>query len=294
MGSKSGGGGSAPDPFQTAQAQAALNRQAALDSMRFNQINQVTPWTSRYWTGDIGSPNRTQHTAYNPILQSIIFGGNNKGGQNAIPPGMAGGGIEDPLLGANSPFAPKQQEPDYHESGDPGDFGVDAGSYDTFGQFANALKRGFRTGNWGMGGDPGYSGLDADAAAQAAMDDMAGHMSGLDEPGGYSGTGYGTDFSGLGIDDDVGFDDGGYDDGFDGGYSDDDFGGFQQGGFTGYGSDGVLQPSNPAGIVHEGEMVIPAPMVHAMMPMKKKRQPNPMTTVQGQQQGGLAAILAGG
>ena len=277
MGSKSGGGGSAPDPFQTAQAQAALNRQAALDSMRFNQINQVTPWTSRYWTGDIGSPNRTQHTAYNPILSSIIFGGGGgKGGQSAIPPGVgsagSGGGMQDPLLA--NPFAPRQEEASgLSESGDPGNFGVNAGAYGSTRDFVDALKRGFQTGNWGSD-DPGYSGLSDEAAAQAAMDDMASHEAGFDEPGGYS--------------------DGGYDDGFDGGYSDDDFGGFQQGGFTGYGSDGVLQPSNPAGIVHEGEMVIPAPMVHAMMPMKKKRQPNPMTTVQGQQQGGLAAILAGG
>lgn len=40
--------------------------------------------------------------------------------------------------------------------------------------------------------------------------------------------------------------------------------GWQQGGYTGAGRDGVVQPSRPAGVVHEGEFVIPAHMVRKM------------------------------
>ena len=74
MGSKGGGGPSPPDPVRTAQAQYDWNRQAALDSARLNQINQWTPFGGTYWTGEIGSPDRTQHTVYNPALNQAIFG----------------------------------------------------------------------------------------------------------------------------------------------------------------------------------------------------------------------------
>ena len=74
MGGKSGGGPSPPDPVATAQAQYGWNRQAALDSARLNQINQLTPWAGTYWTGEVGSPDRTQHTVYNPALNQAIFG----------------------------------------------------------------------------------------------------------------------------------------------------------------------------------------------------------------------------
>lgn len=42
-------------------------------------------------------------------------------------------------------------------------------------------------------------------------------------------------------------------------------GSFKKGGYTGAGRDGVVQPDRPAGIVHEGEYVIPAHMVRKMM-----------------------------
>jgi hypothetical protein len=40
--------------------------------------------------------------------------------------------------------------------------------------------------------------------------------------------------------------------------------GFQMGGYTGAGRDGVVQPSRRAGVVHEGEYVIPAHLVKRM------------------------------
>jgi hypothetical protein len=40
---------------------------------------------------------------------------------------------------------------------------------------------------------------------------------------------------------------------------------FMSGGYTGAGHDGVVQPWRPAGIVHEGEVVIPAHKVRGLM-----------------------------
>ena len=73
MGKKKGP--SPPDPVKTAQAQYEYNRKAAEDSARFNQINQChAVGQYGYWSGEIGSPDRTQHTDYNPTLQRILFG----------------------------------------------------------------------------------------------------------------------------------------------------------------------------------------------------------------------------
>lgn len=44
-----------------------------------------------------------------------------------------------------------------------------------------------------------------------------------------------------------------------------DLGEYQRGGYTGAGRDGVVQPDKPAGVVHEGELVIPAHIVRMMM-----------------------------
>lgn len=55
----------------------------------------------------------------------------------------------------------------------------------------------------------------------------------------------------------TGADPGGHESGHAGGVD----GTWQKGGYTGPGADGVVQPSNPAGTVHEGEVVIPAHQV---------------------------------
>jgi hypothetical protein len=41
----------------------------------------------------------------------------------------------------------------------------------------------------------------------------------------------------------------------------DDSYGYMHGGYTGAGDDGIVQPWKPAGVVHEGELVIPAHIV---------------------------------
>ena len=76
-----------PDPMQTAMAQSEMNRQAALESARMNQVNQTNPFGGVRWSGEIGSPERTQESYLHPMLQAIIFG--QGGGQ---PAGKGGGG----------------------------------------------------------------------------------------------------------------------------------------------------------------------------------------------------------
>ena len=71
----------APDPAVTAAAQAGANKQAVYDSANVNQINEVGPYGSRTYTGEVGSPDRTVTTALSPdeqkkydLLNSAIFG----------------------------------------------------------------------------------------------------------------------------------------------------------------------------------------------------------------------------
>ena len=68
------GGSRPPDPMQAARTQMDLNRDVMRQNAMYSQINQNTPFGSTYWTGEIGSPDRTQHTQFNPMVQSI-FGG---------------------------------------------------------------------------------------------------------------------------------------------------------------------------------------------------------------------------
>lgn len=63
---------SAPDPAATIQAQQAANSDAVRESARVNQVNEVTPYGSRTWTGDIGSPNRTVTTSLDPTSQATL------------------------------------------------------------------------------------------------------------------------------------------------------------------------------------------------------------------------------
>ena len=374
-----GGGGGGPDPVQTAQAQAALNRQAALDSARINQISQYTPWAGSYWTGEIGSPDRAQHTVYNPALAGMIFGGPGGGGGLV---GQLQGAYSSPLdfsgfqsispmggqeWGGAAPISAPQQSyhPHFSTGGAymPGGFGGAQGGGGGgapgmqdpfFGQGSMAARAargedpyggGGGDGGHDYGGDFSYDGADYLGAGgfMDLVDGITGgalsgfHDAGVDDFGGLSasaqgtadgwGTGsygnVGSSYSGDGLDGDYGgvgdgsgsgstgggFDStgadygdyGDFDDG--GGFGDDDGGfdgglGYQMGGFTGLGDDGVLQPDKPAGTVHEGEMVIPAHALIAMLSQGggKKKQPAPMTTVPGQGGGqpGLASLLAGG
>ncbi len=64
----------APDPIATANAQNAVNADAIKTSAQYNQINQTNPFGSLTYTGDLGSPDRTQNTTLSPALQSLLTG----------------------------------------------------------------------------------------------------------------------------------------------------------------------------------------------------------------------------
>jgi len=73
--SKIFGGGSkpsTPDPTQTAQAQAAINKEAVREQALHSQIGQQTPFGTIQYTGEIGSPERTMHTALDPADQGAL------------------------------------------------------------------------------------------------------------------------------------------------------------------------------------------------------------------------------
>lgn len=77
------GGGSAPEapnPIITAKAQAAVNKQSIYDSAAVNQFNQVTPFGSQTYSGEIGGPNRTQTQSLSPAGQYQLDMQNNLAG----------------------------------------------------------------------------------------------------------------------------------------------------------------------------------------------------------------------
>lgn len=63
---------SAPDPAATAAAQSAANKEAVTESAKVNQINTVSPYGSTSYSGEIGSPDRTQTTTLSPSGQTQL------------------------------------------------------------------------------------------------------------------------------------------------------------------------------------------------------------------------------
>jgi len=61
-----------PDPAATAQAQAAANKEAVLESARVNQFRQITPYGTLEYTGEIGEPSRTRTTTLAPSQQQQL------------------------------------------------------------------------------------------------------------------------------------------------------------------------------------------------------------------------------
>lgn len=61
-----------PDPFETARAQSEANTLAARESAQLNQINQVTPFGNVSFSGQIGTPGRTQTTTLSPQEQAKL------------------------------------------------------------------------------------------------------------------------------------------------------------------------------------------------------------------------------
>lgn len=77
-----GGSPQAPDPYATAAAQNNVNQQALMSAAQLNQINQVGPFGSLSYSGQIGSPDRTQTVSLTPELQNLL------GGQTQLSQGL--------------------------------------------------------------------------------------------------------------------------------------------------------------------------------------------------------------
>ena len=56
----------APDPWKTAQAQAAANKEAIRESAIVNQIGVNTPYGRQFYTGEVGQPDRTLNVELTP------------------------------------------------------------------------------------------------------------------------------------------------------------------------------------------------------------------------------------
>ena len=57
-----------PDPYATAQAQAGANKDAIEATAQYNQIQQKNPLLHTYYTGELGSNDRTKVDSYDPRL----------------------------------------------------------------------------------------------------------------------------------------------------------------------------------------------------------------------------------
>lgn len=71
---KGSGAPAPPDPQQTIAAQQAANKEAIETGARYGQINQVTPWGQVSFTGELGSPERTQTVSLSPGQQQAFEG----------------------------------------------------------------------------------------------------------------------------------------------------------------------------------------------------------------------------
>lgn len=105
----------APDPVATANAQAAANKEAVIESAKVNQINQVTPFGSLTYSGDVGSPNRTVTQTLSPAQQQQLDQ------ENQLAAGLGSAAINQ------LQFLPKDKFslsglPDYQRLGSPNDF----------------------------------------------------------------------------------------------------------------------------------------------------------------------------
>lgn len=101
MGKKAPSAPAPPDPAATAAAQGAINTEAARESARLNQINQVTPYGNVTYSGELGGPNRTQTLILPPGVQAILDAQTNVGGNLA---NFATGFVPRVAEGLSQPF----------------------------------------------------------------------------------------------------------------------------------------------------------------------------------------------
>lgn len=97
MGKSSPSAPAAPSPTETAQAQAAANKEAVREQALVNQINQETPYGSLTYSGDVGSSNRTATVSLSPEQQRILDLQNQAGEQYGELANQQLGAVSDTL-----------------------------------------------------------------------------------------------------------------------------------------------------------------------------------------------------
>lgn len=102
---------SAPDPAATAAAQGAANKEAVQESAKDTQINQVSPYGSLTYTGEVGSPDRTATTTLSPEQQKIYDQQNSVAtGLGDVAKGLVGQVPTSPLNFDNIPGIPQNYD----------------------------------------------------------------------------------------------------------------------------------------------------------------------------------------
>ena len=230
-----------PDPVATADQQMGFNREAAEQSAMMNQITQSSPWGHSYWTGDIGQPNRAQHTALSPQLGRILFGGGYDSGPS-LEEILASAGaasnqpapVEEAM--ATPTAAPKPRRPEGYDDGESGP--EPTWKYDSPMDFAREVR------DFGRDAVSGFQDAWRGDPEPPSVPSPPSIPSRNNLPP------------------------------------------YQMGGYTGMGDDGMLQPDKPAGVVHEGEYVIPAGGLAAVLGGAMPRKP--------MMNGGLAHMMSSG
>lgn len=155
--------------------------------------------------------------------------------------GRALAGLLGGPTGTAQPTEPGSIGGDFGPGGSgPNAFGGGLGAMGAAGMGLGLGGLGAMSGNeiMGFGGLGAMDGGSGDAAAEAAAEAAAGGFGGMGDMG-------------MGM------------------------GQFQSGGYTGAGHDGVVQPWRKAGVVHEGELVIPAHMVRMMGMLRQGQSATP-------------------
>jgi hypothetical protein len=190
------------------------------------------------------------------------------GGVGPESPAWSSPGVPDATAEVNASIAAGYGPESGGWGGPSGGFN-DPASQQAVADMNNAISAGFgpESGGWGGPSDPGAPGPGEPGGAFGAPDGVG---EGWGDPGDFGGSGgdFGGD-PGGGDGGGGGHSGGGDGQGGEGGDAGGDGQGWMVGGYTGAGEDGIVDPTQPAGTVHEGEVVIPAHQVaqHGLDPL---------------------------
>ena len=98
-----------PDPMRVTRAQQGFNRDASRDALAFGQYGQSTPFGTKRYEGEIGSPDRQEITSLNPADQQNLD--LQRGFQTKLLQALMGGGGGQPQAAGGGKGGPGQPMP---------------------------------------------------------------------------------------------------------------------------------------------------------------------------------------